>query len=163
MPRILGDMVCNDQLAKRLLRPEDRRALMVQQMSMRYAKLLRVDAMELIVLATTVLKHRHLSCRRRQLVLCETMEGKCRLFYLDLESWDVKGSIPWSEDLHAELFPRAQFRIHVPGRTYYLTDSDGNDEMAERWVRTITELQARHTPSFADEGPNSTAALSSFS
>ena len=48
--------------------------------------------MELIVLATEVLKQRHLSSKRRRLVLSETMDGSCRLFYLDPETGEVKVS-----------------------------------------------------------------------
>jgi len=33
--------------------------------------------------------------------------------------------------------------IHIPGRTYYLEDSSGDQATAELWVQTISSLQAR--------------------
>ena len=67
----------------------------------------------------------------------------CRLFYVDPDTMEVKGAIPWSPQLHAELLPRGQFRVHTPGRTYYLEEVVGDVECAELWVKTITKLQAR--------------------
>ena len=67
----------------------------------------------------------------------------CRLFYVDPDTMEVKGAIPWSPQLHAELLPRGQFRVPTPGRTYYLEEVVGDVECAELWVKTITKLQAR--------------------
>ena len=97
---------------------------------------------EVIVLATQILKRRHLSVKRRHLLLCDCVDG-CRLFYVDPDTMEVKGAIPWSPQLHAELMPRGQFRVHTPGRTYYLEEVVGDVECAELWVKTITKLQAR--------------------
>ena len=72
--------------------------------------------------------------------------------------------------MYAELFPKGQFRIHTPGRTYYLEDvrrscertkvsvtdaahiatqATGDSSIAELWVQTICHLQARPTPPVA--------------
>lgn len=144
MPDISRDLARNGDLAERLLPSEYRGSLMAEQAGIPYSNLLSSEKRELIVLATTVFKYRHLSCKRRHLVLSDAMDGTCRLFYLDSVSWALKGTIPWSKDLHAVLMPRGSFRIHTPKRTYYLSDPGGSDVVAECWVRTITKMQARH-------------------
>ena len=154
-PSISGDTLYNDQLASanRRLSPADRRTLMEQQARTRCAQLMNVEQLELIVLAAPVYKQRHLSVRRRQLVLSECVDGSCRLIYLDPETNEIKGVIPWSAEVHAELLPRGQFRVHTPGRTYYLTDCSGDERMAERWVRIISQLLSRDIRMSAPDGP----------
>ena len=153
------------------------------------------------MLATLVTKRRHLSAKRRQLILAEGLlpslplaasdapgrpacpptteriadaeqptidiadpastaashrppdndaiacsPSSCRLFYVDPVTLEPKGVIPWTAGLHAELLPKGQFRIHTPGRTYYLEDATGDSSVAELWVQTICHLQARATP-----------------
>ena len=71
------------------------------------------------MLATLVIKARHLSTKRRHLILCDGTAG-CRLIYVHPASMELKGAIPWSPQLHAELMPHGHFRVHTPGRTYYL-------------------------------------------
>ena len=96
------------------------------------------------MLATPVLKRRHLSVKRRQLLLCDCVGGGVRLFYVDAErKMELKGTVPWSDELNAELMPRGCFRISVPGRTYYLEDAQGSAETAELWVRTLLKMRAR--------------------
>ena len=56
---------------------------------------------------------------------------------------ELKGEIAWSSELHAELQPRGYFRVHTPGRTYYLQDAAAEDATAELWVQTISRIQAR--------------------
>jgi len=166
-PSILDDgSVLNAQLAQRgPLNPEDRASLLMPQRSMRWHALLHHDQQELIILATQVLKRRHLSVKRRQLILAESLvscgsPGKvpsdttptsskycCRLFYVDSSTLEYKGCIPWSPHLHAELLPKGQFRVHTPGRTYYLEDASGDDDIAELWVQTICNLQTRREKS----------------
>jgi len=59
---------------------------------------------------------------------------------------EVKGTIPWSSQLSAEVSLGGHFRIHVPGRTYYLEDASGDQAMAESWVQTICNVQALAQP-----------------
>ena len=244
-----GGTVLNAQLARRGPLPlADRALLLESQAAARWAPILRTEHSELLILASLVLKRRHLSVKRRQLILVEGLvtaagsspspsttrpamarastrplgsaaaataaaaatsasastaarsdpdgpatamatpraeaerpllgctpveigddgsrrgaeptdapddepaaeapppEYSCRLFYVDPATMENKGSIPWSSQLHAELLPRGQFRIHTPGRTYYLEDAAGDVQMAEQWVQTICDLQARNTP-----------------
>ena len=111
---------------------------------MRWAAFLNPDDHELIVLATTVIKRRGIfSAKRRQLILTEDAEGCSRIFYVDPTNLELKGSIPWSSDLHAEAAIKGHFRIHTPGRTYYLEDVAGDQATAELWVQTISKIQAR--------------------
>ena len=56
---------------------------------------------------------------------------------------EYKGFIPWSDQLFAEVYPRGQFRVHTPQRTYYLEAALGDEADAELWVQTISKLQAR--------------------
>ena len=53
------------------------------------------------------------------------------------------------------------FRIHVPGRTYYLEDASGDQAMAESWVQTICNVQALAQPPSARQAaaPTSPATL----
>lgn len=85
------------------------------------------------------------------------LASTCRLIYVDPATLEYKGSIPWSDQLHAELLPRGQFRIHTPGRTYYLEDASGDEAIAELWVQTICSLQARPSPPTAGQLPSSPA------
>ena len=73
----------------------------------------------------------------------ERAAASCRLIYVDPATMELKGEIPWSRELHAELLPRGQFRIYTPLRTYYLEDAAGDEAVAELWVQTICDLQAR--------------------
>ena len=209
LPSIMTDgSVLNGQLAKRgPLSPLERTPLLASQSGVRWSALLDKDSSELLVLSTLVTKRRHLSAKRRQLILAEGLlvptaaassspsggaagaiaprtpkaqngssspqsdstpttqlaavditdssssssgasggasggsgafggasgggEGVdatsspsgclpscCRLFYVDPTTLEHKGTIPWSSQLHAELLPKGQFRIHTPNRTY---------------------------------------------
>ena len=54
-----------------------------------------LEADEVIVLATPVLKRRHLSVKRRQLVLVDGISDglpSCRLFYVDPDAMEFKVS-----------------------------------------------------------------------
>ena len=214
LPSIMTDgSVLNGQLAKRgPLSPLERTPLLASQSGVRWSALLDKDSSELLVLSTLVTKRRHLSAKRRQLILAEgllqptaaassspsggaaaiiaprtpkaqngssspqsvdstpttqlaavditdssssssgasggasggsgasggasgggggdgacgdaaslssgCLRSCCRLFYVDPTTLEHKGTIPWSSQLHAELLPKGQFRIHTPNRTY---------------------------------------------
>lgn len=45
--------------------------------------------------------------------------------------------------LASQVAIKGHFMIHIPGRTYYLEDSSGDQATAELWVQTISSLQAR--------------------
>ena len=51
-----------------------------------------------------MLKRRHLSVKRRQLLLCDCVGGGVRLFYVDADrKMELKGTVPWSDEINAEL------------------------------------------------------------
>ena len=143
-PVLEGDSIINANLADHSLEPADRRELVQRQRGTRWAAFAGPD--EVIVLATATLKRRHLSVKRRHLLLIDCVVDaveSARLLYVDPDAMELKGSIPWSAELNAELMPKGCFRVHVPGRTYYLEDAEGKQETAELWVRTLMKLRAR--------------------
>ena len=140
-PVLEGDSIINANLADHSLEPADRRELVQRQKGTRWATFAGPD--EVIVLATATLKRRHLSVKRRHLLLIDCADESARLVYVDPDAMELKGTIPWSAELNAELMPKGCFRVHVPGRTYYLEDAEGKQEMAELWVRTLMKLRAR--------------------
>ena len=73
LPSIMTDgSVLNGQLAKRgPLSPLERTPLLASQSGVRWSALLDQDSSELLVLSTLVTKRRHLSAKRRQLILAE--------------------------------------------------------------------------------------------
>ena len=94
------------------------------------------------------------------LLLCDCVDGGCRLFYVDAErKMELKGTVPWSDEINAELMPRGCFRIRVPGRTYYLEDAQGSAEMAELWVRTLLKMRARLSKRSAPSGGGDAAPM----
>ena len=130
----------NLPLADRSLDAADRASLAERQAATRWACLLQEG--EVIVLAALVFKRRHLSVKRRQLVLADGGFG-CRLLYADPDTAELKGEIPWSAAIEGEVLPNGHFRIHVPRRTYYLEDGTGDPANAELWVNTILRLKHR--------------------
>uniref|UniRef100_H2Z6B1 3-phosphoinositide-dependent protein kinase 1 n=1 Tax=Ciona savignyi TaxID=51511 RepID=H2Z6B1_CIOSA len=78
-------------------------------------------------------KKRGLSLKVRHFLL---IEGP-RIVYADPSSMEIKGEIPWSKELVTEVKTFKVFLIHVPGRTYHLTDKRGN---AIKWCRKIEEV-----------------------
>ena len=67
------------------------------------------------MLATPVLKRRHLSVKRRQLLLCDCVGGGVRLFYVDAErKMELKGTVPWSDEINAELMVTLTLTLTPP-------------------------------------------------
>ncbi len=62
---------------------------------------------ESIVFMSIVYKKRKLSTKKRQLIMTDFP----RLFYVDINSLEVKGTIPWSSDLKVELRSPKSFSI----------------------------------------------------
>ncbi|XP_076802562.1 3-phosphoinositide-dependent protein kinase 1-like isoform X2 [Clavelina lepadiformis] len=79
-------------------------------------------------------KKRGLSVKLRQFLL---MHGP-RLVYVDPETMEEKGEIPWSQDLTVEVKTFKDFNVHVPGRSYQLQDRKGN---ATKWCKKIDEVK----------------------
>eukprot|EP00043_Microstomoeca_roanoka_P019440 m.218731 g.218731 ORF g.218731 m.218731 type:complete len:401 (+) comp16994_c4_seq2:595-1797(+) len=88
---------------------------------------------ELIVKTGLVDKRRGLFSKRRQLILTDTP----RLIYIDPEALEIKGEIPWSEDVNPQFKNMRTFFIHTPNRTYYLEDVE---RKSIAWVDTINHM-----------------------
>ena len=61
-----------------------------------------------------------------------------KLLYIDPDSKVVKGEIPWSRDMKAELKSFRSFSVHTPNRTYHLIDKTNN---AMKWCKKIEEVK----------------------
>jgi len=79
-------------------------------------------------------KKRGLSVKLRQFLLTEGP----KLLYIDPDSKVVKGEIPWSSDMKAELKSFRSFSVHTPNRTYHLIDKTNN---AMKWCKKIEEVK----------------------
>lgn len=83
-----------------------------------------------------VLKRKGLFSKRRMLILTQVP----RFVYIDPESMEKKGEIPWSSSLWAEMKNESTFYIHTPKRTYYM---QAQDVGAREWVDTINQVIKR--------------------
>jgi 3-phosphoinositide dependent protein kinase-1 len=90
---------------------------------------------ETILFMSRVCKKRKLSVKKRQLIMTDFP----RLFYVDYKTLEVKGTIPWSNELKVELKAPKAFSIKTPKRTYHFEDVDA----AKNWVDLILELQEK--------------------
>ena len=60
------------------------------------------------------------------------------LYYVDPSAMVLKGEIPWSSVLKTEIKDFRIFFVHVPGRTYHLTDADST---SKDWCMAIDEVK----------------------
>ena len=116
-----------------------------------------LDENETIVLSSLVVKKRYrftdVSSKHRHLILTD----KPRIMYLNPETAEKRGEIPWSDDMSVDLkleIPGG-FDIKTPHRTYYLRDMLGN---AQRWKDAIYKALGRK-----DSVSSSTRSLSESS
>jgi len=109
-----------------------RHAKLVAQRSSRFSRFLLTN--ELIIREGFVYKRKGLFAKRRYLILTD----RPRLLYINEETMEKKGEIPWSEKLVAELRGSKHFFVHTPNRTYYLEDTGG---WANAWVDAIQSMQ----------------------
>ena len=79
-------------------------------------------------------KRRGFSVKLREFLLTEGP----KLLYIDPDSKEIKGEIPWSCDLKAELKSFHSFSVHTPNRTYHLIDRSNN---AIKWCKKIEEVK----------------------
>nr|CAB3264759.1 3-phosphoinositide-dependent protein kinase 1 [Phallusia mammillata] len=79
-------------------------------------------------------KKRGLSLKVRYFLLTDTP----KLVYIDPDTMELKGEIPWSDKMQTEVKTFKVFFIHVPGRTYHLIDKTGN---AIKWCKKIEEVK----------------------
>nr|CAB3264758.1 3-phosphoinositide-dependent protein kinase 1-like [Phallusia mammillata] len=79
-------------------------------------------------------KKRGFSIKLREFLL---VEGP-KLIYIDPNTMEEKGEIPWSQDLRAEPKSFRIFFIHTPNRTYHLMDKSNN---AIKWCKKIEQIK----------------------
>lgn len=79
-------------------------------------------------------KKKGLFAKRRMFLLTEGPH----LVYVDPSAMVKKGEIPWSEEIRMEIRDFRIFFVHVPGRTYYLTDPDST---ATDWCAALEEVK----------------------
>mmetsp|Transcript_7016 Transcript_7016/g.10309 ORF Transcript_7016/g.10309 Transcript_7016/m.10309 type:complete len:500 (-) Transcript_7016:37-1536(-) len=87
---------------------------------------------EAIIYTGQIVKRRHFSSRKRQLILTD----KPRLLYVDSIKNVTKGSIVFHPNMRCSKTNVKKFEVKIPGRTYYLEDSNSN---AQEWVHHINE------------------------
>ncbi|KAF7259362.1 hypothetical protein EG68_03362 [Paragonimus skrjabini miyazakii] len=94
----------------------------------------------LILKQGILFKRRGLFARKRMFLLTEGPH----LFYVDMDSVQLKGEVPWSSFLTLEAKSDRLFFIRVPNRTFYLEDPSGH---ASDWVEAIAAVRQLY---FAD-------------
>ncbi|EGC33059.1 hypothetical protein DICPUDRAFT_56680 [Dictyostelium purpureum] len=88
---------------------------------------------ETIVCQGLVWKRKGFSIKKRQLILTDTP----RLIYIDPKKMEVKGEIPWSNQIKPKLKSNNNFVIQTPKRKYLLEDVDHNPQ---KWVDAIKNV-----------------------
>uniref|UniRef100_H2YFH3 3-phosphoinositide-dependent protein kinase 1 n=1 Tax=Ciona savignyi TaxID=51511 RepID=H2YFH3_CIOSA len=82
-------------------------------------------------------KKRGFSVKLREFLLTEGP----KLIYIDPNSKEVKGEIPWSSELRTEPKSFRIFFVHTPNRTYHLIDKSNN---ALIWCKKIEEIKKHY-------------------
>ena len=102
-----------------------------QELSSNYHKL--VDG-NLILRQGILSKKVRLVSHRRMFLLTEGP----KFYYIDPLTMSLKGEIPFTRDLKTQFRDSKLFLVQVPGRTYHLTDKDGN---SQEWCDTIKQVK----------------------
>eukprot|EP00033_Pygsuia_biforma_P000398 GCRY01000475.1.p1 GENE.GCRY01000475.1~~GCRY01000475.1.p1 ORF type:complete len:503 (+),score=111.39 GCRY01000475.1:196-1704(+) len=109
-----------------------------QQKTSKWAEFLHEN--ELLVKTAYVSKRKGLFSKKRQLLLTDFP----RLFYVDPDRMEEKGTIPWTPMLRAEVRSGRVFFVHTPKRTYYFDDVV--EQNAEGWVKAVNGILEKTTP-----------------
>uniref|UniRef100_A0A0N5BC10 3-phosphoinositide-dependent protein kinase 1 n=1 Tax=Strongyloides papillosus TaxID=174720 RepID=A0A0N5BC10_STREA len=91
----------------------------------------------LILKSGIIDKKKGLFARRRMFLLTEGPH----LYYVDPQTMEYKGEIPWSKDIQTEAKNFKTFFVHTPSRTYYLFDPE---RKAEEWCQAIEAVKAKY-------------------
>ncbi|CAF3364239.1 unnamed protein product [Rotaria sp. Silwood1] len=120
--------------ARRLQLPDHTLSLSEQASKNIYHKFVQNN---LIIKQGILDKKKGLFARRRMFLITE---GPA-IFYVDPDAMELKGTISWTADLRIEQKDMKTFLIHVPGRTYHLTDPDQD---ATTWCKSLTSIHCRY-------------------
>lgn len=116
--------------------PEFERRLQFQRMNNEYHPFVENN---LIIRQGKIDKRKGLFSRTRMFLLTTGP----RLYYVDPVTKVLKGQVPLSAELKADIKNFRNFCLHTPGRTYYLEDLS-ND--APGWVNAIENIISKYFP-----------------
>ena len=103
---------------------------------------------EKVLFASRIVKERYvaLSVKERYLILTDFP----RLFYVKEESNNIKGTVPWTEDLCAQADNAQQFHVYTGtgflDRVYHFVDADNH---AQIWAAKINDMVKLHKAKLA--------------
>lgn len=97
----------------------------------------------LIIRSGFIDKKKGLFSRRRMFLLTEGPH----LFYVDPNSMELKGEVPWSPCMRTEAKNFRTFFVHTPKRIYYLFDPDSR---AVEWCKAIDQVKTRYADKIAE-------------
>eukprot|EP00760_Papus_ankaliazontas_P008335 PhM_4_TR13731/c6_g3_i1/m.25176/K06276/PDPK1; 3-phosphoinositide dependent protein kinase-1 len=89
---------------------------------------------EEVVYAGIIVKTRHLVSQKKRHLILTTFP---RLFYVDPDTMELKGQVPWSDDLWASAASSKEFNVVTPGRTYIFADGENH---AHIWASKINSF-----------------------
>eukprot|EP01097_Dermamoeba_algensis_P000098 TRINITY_DN1034_c0_g1_i1.p1 TRINITY_DN1034_c0_g1~~TRINITY_DN1034_c0_g1_i1.p1 ORF type:complete len:302 (-),score=57.14 TRINITY_DN1034_c0_g1_i1:172-1077(-) len=92
------------------------------------------DGEQIIETGIVYKKRRMFNIKKRLLILTDAP----RLFYIDPEKEEYKGTIPWSNDLYVKQKDARHFDITTPKRVYMMDDRGRN---AARWADVIHKIR----------------------
>ncbi|KAK6060119.1 hypothetical protein COOONC_02229 [Cooperia oncophora] len=69
------------------------------------------------------------------------------LFYVDPNSMELKGEVPWSPCMRTEAKNFRTFFVHTPKRIYYLFDPESR---ALEWCKAIDQVKVRYADKIAE-------------
>ncbi|XGW32390.1 hypothetical protein V3C99_017160 [Haemonchus contortus] len=97
----------------------------------------------LIIRSGFIDKKKGLFSRRRMFLLTEGPH----LFYVDPNSMELKGEVPWSPCMRTEVKNFRTFFVHTPKRIYYLFDPESR---ALEWCKAIDQVKVRYADKIAE-------------
>uniref|UniRef100_A0A0K0D7H2 3-phosphoinositide-dependent protein kinase 1 n=1 Tax=Angiostrongylus cantonensis TaxID=6313 RepID=A0A0K0D7H2_ANGCA len=95
----------------------------------------------LIIRSGFIDKKKGLFSRRRMFLLTEGPH----LFYVDPNSMELKGEVPWSPCMRTEVKNFRAFFVHTPKRIYYLFDPESR---AVEWCKAIEQVSLKNQPHY---------------
>ncbi|CAF0872776.1 unnamed protein product [Adineta steineri] len=140
-------------IARRLQMPDHALSLSEQASKNVYHKFVQNN---LIIKQGILDKKKGLFAKRRMFLITE---GPA-IFYVDPDAMELKGTISWTADLRIEQKDMKTFLIHVPGRTYYLTDPDQD---ANTWCKSLISIHYRYYNTDPNRKLSTTTSYSSSS
>ncbi|VDO49281.1 unnamed protein product, partial [Haemonchus placei] len=97
----------------------------------------------LIIRSGLIDKKKGLFSRRRMFLLTEGPH----LFYVDPNSMELRGEVPWSPCMRTEAKNFRSFLVHTPKRIYYLFDPESR---ALEWCKAIDQVKRRYADRIAE-------------